>query len=417
MASVVAAASLAVVGCSSTDPTAGPTTTTDGQPTTTTITYWDFIDPTQDNPRSVALAENVANFESLNPDIKVNLEVVGSADMLARLPQAAAAGGLPDVVKIYLPWVPQLLEAGVYQSLEPYVADVDQDDWLQPWDSTVFDGEKMVMPYEYRADVLIYNQAILDEIGAEVPQTWDEVVTVAQTAAAAGYTGFGTGFSTGDNASIIANFFDSYMAQVDQPISDENGGLVYDTDDGEGFFQLFRTLIDADVLGASVVDGQYTTVYDGLQNGTVAIAVMGSHRVVNLQSGNPDIAWAPLPRAEAGNHGTSATGWTLGIGASSQNGEAAWRFIDYMTSEGQLIMAEGGEVPSRLSAYEDDFFTSDEAAIVLDFRDYMIEWGSTRTFPTNWLAISNSVAMSMQQMYLNDLSAREALELSIEQVG
>jgi ABC-type glycerol-3-phosphate transport system substrate-binding protein len=408
----LAAATLALTACSSGSESSDSGTNAGGQ---TTITYWDFIDPTQDNPRSVALKKNIDNFESLNPDIKVNLEVVGSADMLARLPQAAAAGSLPDVVKIYQPWVPQMLDAGVYQSLEPYVGDIDQDDWLQPWDATVFDGEKMVMPYEYRADVLIYNQAVFDELGINVPQTWDEIVEAAKIASAAGYTGFGSGFSTSDNASIIANFFDSAMIQTGQEISDTDGNLVYDTAEGESFFDLFRSLIDADVLGASVVDGQYTTVFDGLQNGTVAMGVVGTHRVVNLQSGNSDIAWAPLPGPTSDNHATAATGWTLGIGASSDKGDAAWKFIDYMTSvEGQTIMAEGGEVPSRLSAYDDAFFADESAQIVLDFRDYMSEWGDTRTYPTNWLAISNGVAMSMQQMYLNSMSAADALQYSID---
>ena len=81
---VAAAVSLLAAGCS------GSASESDGP---VTLTYWDFLDPSQDNPRSKALKENLADFEAANPDINIELSVVSLGDMLNRLPQAAAAGG------------------------------------------------------------------------------------------------------------------------------------------------------------------------------------------------------------------------------------------------------------------------------------------------------------------------------------
>ena len=100
---LAAAASLLATGCSaSASKSDGPVT----------LTYWDFLDPSQDNPRSKALKENIANFEAANPEIKINLSVVSLGDMLNRLPQAAAAGQAPDVFKMFTPTVPQMACGG-----------------------------------------------------------------------------------------------------------------------------------------------------------------------------------------------------------------------------------------------------------------------------------------------------------------
>ncbi len=75
-----AVAATVLVGCA---PSAEPS---DSQGPVT-LTYWDFLDPSQDNPRAKALKENIANFEAANPNIKVNLSVVSLGDMLNRLPE------------------------------------------------------------------------------------------------------------------------------------------------------------------------------------------------------------------------------------------------------------------------------------------------------------------------------------------
>src|SRR5918997_1992922 len=100
---LAAAASLLATGCSgSASESQGPVT----------LTYWDFLDPSQDNPRSKALKQNIANFEAANPEINIELSVVSLGDMLNRLPQAAAAGQAPDVFKMFTPQVPQMASAG-----------------------------------------------------------------------------------------------------------------------------------------------------------------------------------------------------------------------------------------------------------------------------------------------------------------
>ncbi|GMA22559.1 hypothetical protein GCM10025864_03180 [Luteimicrobium album] len=314
VAVAVTAAVVALAACSPADDSDGG----DGSGGKTTLTYWDFIDPTQDNARSEALKENVAAFEKANPTIDVKLEVVSFGDMLSRLPQAAAAGQTPDVIKMYSPMLPQLADAGVYQALPDDYKQIT--DWLRPI-SAFTDAKKaqIAVPYEYRTCSLVYNKKILSKIGAKVPTTWDQVVDVAGKAAKAGYVGFGAGFSEEDNSSLISELFDCFMSELDVPVSTD-GKASFAVPKAEEFSQFLINLKQAGGLGKSVVSDQYTNVTDGLSNGTTAMAVIGTHRIQTVQSVNKDVDWAPCPRRRTGapRAPRSAGRWGSGRAASTR---------------------------------------------------------------------------------------------------
>ncbi len=372
-----------------------------------TLTYWDFLDPSQDNPRANALRENIAAFEEANPDINIDLSVVSLGDMLSRLPQAAAANQAPDVFKMFTPTVPQMAAAGAYSPLPDAASEVT--DWLRSPETLAGpDGVPVAVPYEYRTCALYYNQKILDEVGATVPTTYDEVVDVAAKAAAAGYTGFGTGFSDTDNSAIIATFFDCFMSQVGQDIWNEDGEADFAGAKAEEFGDFLAELRDANALGSSVVSDSYSTVTDGLQNGTVAMAILGTERVVTFGTTNPDIKWSALPSASTGDQTGATIGWTMGIGAGSKHVDAAWKFIEFMTgAEAGAVMATGGEVPPRASTYEESYFSSPDAEIVNSIAEYVESNSEPHTYADNWIAVATGLSHAGQELYLNGLSGSE----------
>lgn len=399
----LAAVSLLLTACAPTDDSGGENSA-DGGPVT--LTYWDFLDPSQDNPRANALRDNIAAFEEANPDINVDLSVVSLGDMISRLPQAAAAGQAPDVFKMFTPQVPQMAAAGAYTPLPEAATEVD---WLRPADTLAGpDGQQVAVPYEYRTCALYYNQKILDEIGATAPTTYDEVVDVASKAAEAGYTGFGTGFSDTDNSAIISTFFDCFMSQVGQDIWNEDGEVDYAGEKANEFGDFLAQLRDANALGSSVVSDSYSTVTDGLANGTVAMAVLGTERIVTYGESNPDIKWTDLPTASTGDQTGATLGWTMGIGAGSDQVDAAWKFIDYMTgADAAAAMATGGEVPTRASSYDAPFFSTPEADTVNSIAEYVESNSEPHTYGDNWIAVATGLSQAGQALYLNDLSGSE----------
>ncbi len=392
---VLAVSAMLLAGCSTT--TASKPQESQGP---VTLTYWDFIDPTQANPRSQALSANIANFEKANPNIKINLSVVALGDMLTRLPQAAAAGTAPDVFKMFSPVVPQMAAAGAYSPLP--AAASNTKDWLHPTTNLAGpDGKQVAEPYEYRTCTLYYNQKILTKLGVAVPTTYAQVVDVAKKAAAAGYTGFGTGFSNTDNSAVIGTFFDCYMSQTGQSIYTK-GQADFATKTGDGFGDLLANLRDANALGKNVVSDTYSSVADGLANGTVAMAVLGTEREVTFATTAPDVKAAPLPKASTGGTTGTTFGWTLGIGAGSKHADAAWKFIQYMTGpQAGVVMATGGEVPTRAVTYKESYFTTAAAKTINTIATYVKSNSQPRDYPNNWISLSSGLANAGQALVLN----------------
>lgn len=410
---VAAATTLMLVGCSgASEPVeSGPAESEPaGGDEPTTLTYWDFIDPSQDNARANALKENVEAFEVANPDITIDLQVVSLGDMLNRLPQAAAAGQAPDVFKMFTPVVRQMAAAGAYSPLPAAASEVT--DWLRPID--VFsdpDGEQVAVPYEYRTCALYYNQKILDEIGADVPATYDEMVEVAGSAAEAGYTGFGSGFSDTDNSAIIGTWFDCFMTQTGQDLWNDDGEAVFATEKGEEFGEILASLRDVGALSSSVVSDNYGNVADGLVNGTVAMAVLGTERIGGFSTANPDLKWSSLPLASVGDETGTTMGWTLGIGAGSKNTDAAWRFIEYMTGpEAAARMAMGGEVPTRAVSYDEEFFSTPDAEIVNAVSEYVESNSEPRLYSDDWTTLAKGLSVAGQTMIVNGAPGSEFIE-------
>jgi multiple sugar transport system substrate-binding protein len=402
-----ATAGVLLVGCAASSSEPSESEAAEGP---VTLTYWDFLDPSQDNPRAKALKDNIAAFEAANPNISVELAVVSLGDMLSRLPQAAAAGQAPDVFKMFTPTVPQMAAAGAYSPLPPAAAEIT--DWLRPSDNLVGpDGEQVAVPYEYRTCAFYYNEKILAEIGASVPTTYDEVVEVAGKAAAAGYSGFGTGFSDTDNSAVISTFFDCFMSQVDQEIWNEDGDADFATKKGEEFGNFLADLRDVGGLPTSVVSDSYGTVSDGLLNGTVAMSVLGTERIVTYATQNPDLKWAPLPLASTGDETGTTIGWTMGIGAGSKNVDAAWKFIEYMTgAEAGTNLATGGEVPTRASTYEEAFFSTPEAETVNSIAEYVESNSEPHGYSDDWIGLATGLANAGQELFLNGLSGSEFIK-------
>lgn len=420
-AAVFALASLTITACSpgSTDGTEpGGESASPGSGEQVTIEYWDLVDPNGDGPRSVALKAMIEGFETANPDIKVDVQVVPWADTISRLPQAAASGQEPDVARVYSGALAVMVEAGVFQPLDSYAADVPRDAWIQPWESTFVNGEKIVMPYEHRAAVLLYNKKILEENNVAVPTTWDELVDAAAKLTAAGYTGFGTGFSEAQDATVVMESFATFGVQLGDGLFSDDGTLQIDGPIGKGFFTFFRHLMDSGALTDDVIQGTYETANEGLINGTVAMAMLGTHRILSTQAGNPDIAWAPAPVADGGRAATAIAGWSQGMGKHTEHPEEAWRFINYMTGpEAQALLATGGEVPARAGVMSSEFLSTDQGKSVQSFADYIQERGVPQPYPVEFSQLSRATATALQNMYVNGVSADDALREVVNRLG
>jgi multiple sugar transport system substrate-binding protein len=156
-------------------------------------------------------------------------------------------------------------------------------------------------------------------------------------------------------------------------------------------------------------------VVEGLTNGTVAMAVLGTERIITFAKTNPDLKWAPLPSASTGDTNGSTFGWTLGIGAGSKHVDAAWKFIEYMTGPSAgPVLATGGEVPTRAATYKDPYFATPDATLINSIIEYVKSHSTPRHYASNYNAVSSAMAAAGQALVLNNTTGSQFIQSAQE---
>jgi multiple sugar transport system substrate-binding protein len=385
----------------------------------TEIVYWDFIKPGDGTPRGDALAKNVERFHQKHPDVRVKVEVVPPSSIEPNLIQGAAAGSTPDVVRIYNYFLPLHVSAGSVQPLDRFAAGIDKNDWLLPWTSTVFDGKKFALPYEYRFFALLYRKDILDRTGVAVPTTWDEVCQSAGKINSPQVMGYAFGLSQANSAYALLEWSENMVAAAGGQLFDERGRAIFNNAAGLRFFRTIADLVGrCKASGRAVVEFTYNHMDEGLKAGTIAMAGLGTHRYLAIRTGGAkdNLQWAPPPSFEKGKAApVHVNGWTLAMGKHSKQPEAAWKFIEFMTApETQVIVAQAGEMPTRKSTYNDAWFRQPEARFMVEWSQYVSRNGRTGRYPPGWFDFGQILAEGTQSIVLRGVAPDRALADVVE---
>lgn len=291
-------------------------------------------------PYTQGLQAIAGDFEE-QTGIKANIDVIGQ-DVFENRISLSFTGKTGDIDVVHTPVI-QVQRWVAADWLKPMTSDVDamagKDDILAgPLDAYKINGEQWAVPFMAGVGLMTYRQDILDEAGAEVPQTWEEMLAVAEkinsdeTAAIALRAVPGQGFNMFIFPMIMraygGNFFEDYV----------NGDLTPAIDSPENLEALniyIKLLNDYAPQGAG--NFNFAEVNAAAQNGQIAFAVEGTgivSQIVNpeksqfaAQTGIALPPGGPAGRSPAlGVHG-------LGIPASAENPELAAKFIEWAVSE------------------------------------------------------------------------------------
>jgi multiple sugar transport system substrate-binding protein len=378
-----------------------------------TITYWDFISYGGDDPRGKAMAENIASFESKNPGIKVKVETVPYPQISSRLIQATATKKTPDVIRIQDMFLSLNVAAGTLAPLDAYARGHNWNDSLIPKKAVVFNKKIVAIPHDVRCPVLEYRADLLQKKGLKVPQTWDELGKTGALLSENGVSGFEMGLSRADLASNLIETFTAMLWDAGGEVFDKNGRAAFNSKAGVKVVQtLYDLMFKYKAMSKESLGDTYNSIHQGLQSGTIAMGTLGTHRVntVRIQGGLGDrLQTAPLPGFSRNKPATTLMFYfTLAMGSYPTDKEAAWKFIDFMTSrEAELRRAKAGELPIRLSTYNDPSCQGKE---ILMWKDYMAKHGRTFRYPEQWEQFSVMFADTMQKIMLKQSQIKPALD-------
>lgn len=331
----------------------------DPQSVTGTVTWWD----TSNEAEGPAYDQLIEEFEAEYPNITVERVTVSFDSAEQQFKTAAQSGdGAPDVLRSDVGWTAGLASLGYLQPLNGTMLLDEADAFMEgPVEAATYDGEVFGIPQVTDTLGLIYNRELFDDAGIEEPpETWDEFVEVAQTIEEE--TGVpGTqlnpeGYFTlpmiyGEGGDLLDTELEAItvnssaaVSGVQRTVEMVDSGVSLDPATTDGYIAMQTAFKDRRI--AMVINGPWS-VSDSL--GGDAFEDPENLGIATIPGGPEDRA-API-----GGHNYS-------VFRGSENKDATYLFIDYMTSaESQEFAAiENNTLPTRWDAYT-DAVTSDPA--------------------------------------------------------
>jgi len=314
---------------------------------TGTVTFWHFFNDRE----ATAIQTAVDKFQAANPGVKVEVKK-GQDD--EKTIQAIAAGQPIDVVLSYsTDQIGKFCSTGAWMDLSAYVKrDGVNLDQIPPVvrDYTQFEGKRCSMPMLSDTYGLYYNKKLLAEAGYSAPpKTVSELSAMAQKLTkldgkgAIQVAGFVPSFGFYENAP--AHFAPSFGATWFNAEGKSNIG----SDPAWASMMTWQKKL-VDFYGYDKLTrftaglGQEFSADNAFEKGKIAMMIDGEYRSAFIKAEAPNLEYgtAPFPTddTKADLYGAGyVTGNVIGIGRGSQNPEAAWALVKYLSTDTDSVVA------------------------------------------------------------------------------
>ncbi|MCR9136080.1 MAG: extracellular solute-binding protein [Alphaproteobacteria bacterium] len=242
-------------------------------------------------------------------------------------------------------------------------------------------GAMYGVPFGAETSILAYRKDIFEEQGLEVPKTYDELRDVMAKLHEAGIPALTSRGKTGHQVTAAWLL---HLAPLGGKIFDENWNPVINSPEAVEAAQVLREVAQTGPKGiptfgfgeaaAAFLQGEAAMHLD-----TLKIAAMSRDPKLSKIDGKVGYALHPV----GSRCGSETGGFAAGIPANAPNKEAAFLFLQYITSKkGDQRMVELGGDPVRISTLQNNADKFDEYSVVAeqlpcadpDWRPLIPEW-------------------------------------------
>ena len=304
--------------------------------------------------------EMIADFESKNPDIKVNLEVTSSdiTEYYTVLKSRLVSGEGADVIMVHPgPYQKELAEAGSLLDLsDTGLADTLDEGLLVA--GQVGDTQ-YALTQTYNSFAIYYNKDIFDELGLSAPTDYASLVEVCQKCVEGGYMPISVGFG---EAWVTEILYEALMCSY----ADGNDNILHDLETGDAkltdpvYVSVFGDVVQM-VEDGLFQENAIGTTYDSsislFASGKAAMLMDGTWSIGNLLGMNESLNFGlcRIPSISGADIGPISPSQGICINAKGSHIEESKRFVEYLfTVEAEEMYCNGTKQASTVAGTELD---------------------------------------------------------------
>lgn len=366
-----------------------------------------------------------ALFQKKYPDVQLKAQANASnnwAQFFDTISTQIAGGKIPDIVQVATEGQRLFASRGLVEPIDAYLArDKDEledffndiDPRLKEWSKLSSpDGKTYYLPGEFNTMCLWYNSEMFQKAGVDEPDdnwTWDDFLAIAKKLTKPGVYGMQVG----------AAYFAGIM-----PWALTNGGSVMDsswktaTVNSPATTEAVQFMRDLVAQKISPAPGGTYDTFGAVAQGKLAMFGGGRWPIINIRelgivNKMKIVAW---PRKTQQG---SPVGWNAyPIMKASQNKEAAWAFVKFITSKeaSQFFASQGGTiVPPRRSVATSDAFLSN-APQGSDKLYAALSYATPLPAPNKENVIELAIDKSLSQILTGNVSVSQGLTQLNQQI-
>ncbi|GAA4191981.1 hypothetical protein GCM10022288_23580 [Gryllotalpicola kribbensis] len=328
---------------------------------TTTVRVWSWYTEQKDT-----LPKVIKDFEDKHPHIKVNLRIFGTPDQYLPALTAAVSGG--DVPEIFAPHVRAITygKQGISADLKKELGSDFLKDFFPAENQEYSDGDKQyALGWEAQTFGIFYNPELFAAAGVDgEPETWDDLIDVAQKVNATGKSS--VAFSANPGTSAL-DFFLPLITQVtDDPtyflkLDQLEKGYKWTNEPVVKALELNDRIVKANVFqkGTTGTSGDQATQL--FYTGAAAMLFAGSWIPAGLiQNATPDfvkkykIMKTPAIKTGARHWTADQAGAGFAVSETSKAKDAALEVLKYLYSPDvySKLMNDSSSMPATQSAVD-----------------------------------------------------------------
>lgn len=331
------------------------------------------------------VAENLANFEKLNPDIKVDFEDIPWTSYVEDMTKRFITGTAGDVIYVNDLWLVSWAEAGWIVPLEDYAPELIKEYYplMKPYvaEGLTYNGKGYGMPYYNDTLAFIQNSGMLKKIGyTEAPKTWDDVKEMSLALKKAGIQKYPVIMMLHPDEPNSVNLFYSmiYSFEPDSmfddnlnPIFNKEGSAAYKALDW-----LNKALNEWKIMDPASLTLKEIDAYKSMEAGNGAFQVTEKYELADLNTPGTGRDWAgqfDLVLMPGESHYTNGTSKFYGLTADAvQRGPeviaAAINLMEYLggKTDGKFIITTRWAVDNGLGFAYPELYDNPEVFAKFD---------------------------------------------------
>lgn len=305
----------------------------------------------------------VDEFEAKNPDIKINLiygpRTTNSVEDLYT--GSFLLGDSPyDIIYADMIWAPKFAAAGWLKDLSPWVSEAELDAFLPV---TVEAGKVengfYWMPFVSGLGMLYYRTDLLEATGLKPPETFEELIRQSQVLQEKGLVDWGYIWQGFQYEGLITVFLEVLQGYGGFWIHAEDQTIGLNQPNAIEAATFLRRLVEQEISPKDIANYVESDTLRIFKSGKAAFLRYWPLAWQELNQPTSDlkgkVAIQTMVHAAGQQSGSSIGGWGFSMAHSTPHPEAAWRVIDFFSSQAaqrQFILVSG-YVPVRRSLFSD----------------------------------------------------------------